>query len=516
VYAQLSPKAKKALYVPPVSSGGDFFAINPLDYTKYQPQPGKSQQFFDLDDVDIVIFGGSAGSGKSLTLLLKALKGITTPGYTATIFRRFSPDITNDGGLWDKSIELYQDIPGGRSRESTQYLDWSFPGNSGISFGTADRLEQKYQGAELAFIGIDEIANGWTEKELLFLLSRNRSSCGVRPKIVGTCNPDSNSFLIRNEQTGEWGKNTLLEWYIDPDTGYPIPERSGVVRYFYRINDEYHWGDDPEELKSYFLEEITEPKSFTFISATIYDNPEFLKVNPGYLGNLLSQNTVQKERLFKGNWKISDEVGSVFNPAWFDVIDVAPPGYDFRFWDFAATAKAIAKKGSYYSASQKWRYCPMPGGDYLIVIMDVYWEQENPEINENNLLSLAKQDTRSTILGWEIEGGSAGIRYAESLSKLIRQGVPGVQIQPQKPLGDKVTRAKGWADKAKLGKIKVLRGSWNNQLFNALTKFDGTAKPLVNDVIDAGSGCNVLLELNHSRGRSKPLSGIPKRTALKR
>jgi hypothetical protein len=44
-------------------------------------------------------------------------------------------------------------------------------------------------------------------------------------------------------------------------------------------------------------------KSITFISGSIYDNKELIKVNPGYLANLLSQDEAAKSSLLEGNWK---------------------------------------------------------------------------------------------------------------------------------------------------------------------------------------------------------------------
>lgn len=256
-----------------------------------KPQPGAQTTFYNTD-ADITIFGGSAGSGKSYALLARAAKWIKTSGYGAVIFRQTSPELTNEGGLWDQSIQMYLKIDGAEYREGK--LDWSFPDGSAISFRHADKLETKFLGAQAAYIGIDEITN-WKESDFWFLVSRNRSTCGVRPRLDATCNPDCDSFVAR-----------LVSWWIDPTTGYPIDERSGVLRYFYRINETMVWASTPEELVEQHpeLAAIAPPKSFTFIKATIYDNPELLKANPQYLANLLALHPVMSERLLKGNWKI--------------------------------------------------------------------------------------------------------------------------------------------------------------------------------------------------------------------
>lgn len=149
--------------------------------------------------------------------------------------------------------------------------------------------------------GIDELQY-WAEDDFWFLLSRNRTDCGVKPQLAATCNPNADSFVA-----------DLIAWWIDPE-GYPIPERSGVLRYFYRFKRTIYWADTPEELMERFPElgKVAPPKSLTFISATIYDNPIFIEKNPEYLSSLLALPEVEMMRLLKGNWRITDSKASLF------------------------------------------------------------------------------------------------------------------------------------------------------------------------------------------------------------
>jgi len=41
--------------------------------------------------------------------------------------------------------------------------------------------------------------------------------------------------------------------------------------------------------------------------------------------------------------------------------------------------------------------------------------------------------------------------------------------------------------------VFLLRGTWNDQYVNALHNFDGSSKPLVNDLTDASSGAHEIL-----------------------
>jgi phage terminase large subunit-like protein len=439
------------------------------------PQAGPQTDFYNTK-ASVCIYGGSAGAGKSFALLLKAAKHINVSDYGSVIFRRTSPEIKNEGGLWDESCKLYRSIPGSKSREND--LDWIFP-SSAISFGHIQYekdAENKFPGAQIAHIGFDELTK-FTERQFWFLFSRNRTTCGVEPRIDATCNPDADSWVAK-----------LVEWYIDQKTGYPIPERSGVIRYFYRINAEMHWGDTAEELEQKYpdMAAIAPPKSFTFIAANVYDNPALLNTNPQYLQNLMAQHPVEMERLLKGNWKVKYEAGKIFNRNWFEIVNAIPEkrGVTVRFWDFAATAKEFATKTSFYSANIKMTLI-----DGIYYIADCDWEQVSGDDGDDSVKGRAQSDGRLCKVRWELEGGSASRRYEAHLKRELS----GFDAAGVLPLGDKVTRALPWATAAKNGKIKLLRAAWNDQFLSAVNQFDGTAKPLVNDIVDSGSGAYAVL-----------------------
>jgi hypothetical protein len=255
---------------------------------------------------DIAIMGGAAGCGKTFVLLLDALRKVDVKNYGASIFRRTSPQIRNAGGLIDTSRDIYQGI-GGKLAE--QSMKWTFPSNATISFDHLqyDKDCHNHQGAQYGFIGFDELTH-FSEYQFWYMLSRNRSNY-VLPTVRATCNPDPTSFV----------KN-IIEWWIDEATGFPIPERSGVIRYFIKLNDNLVWGESKEavydqikdvdafknveaEAKKVGNDWRTLIKSFTFIPGSIYENSELMKNNPEYLANLLSLNETEQNQLLRGNWK---------------------------------------------------------------------------------------------------------------------------------------------------------------------------------------------------------------------
>ena len=70
----------------------------------------------------------------------------------------------------------------------------------------------------------------------------------------------------------EWvGVPGVKDPWINQDSGFPIEERSGVVRWFVREAEQIVWGDSREELLERFPE--NQPKSATFIPAKLSDDP---------------------------------------------------------------------------------------------------------------------------------------------------------------------------------------------------------------------------------------------------
>jgi hypothetical protein len=294
-----------------------------MDKSEIRPQPG-FQELFLSSTADIVIGGSGAGVGKSFAELLEPLRNKDVKGFNAIFFRRTTVQITNPGGLWDESMGLY---PRFGAYPQQQKLRWVFKSGATLKFGHLEHEFNVYdhQGAQYCLIIFDELVH-FTKKMFFYLLSRNRSTCGVKPYVRASCNPDSESWVA-----------DLIEWWIDqeerlpsgeknPRYGYPIVDRVGVVRYFLVDNDNYVWGDSKEEVISKcehifnnpdFDSDMINPedliKSITFIPGSIYENKKLLEKNPEYLGNLMALDEDEKTRLMKGNWKVKIDPLSLFN-----------------------------------------------------------------------------------------------------------------------------------------------------------------------------------------------------------
>lgn len=266
-----------------------------------RPQPGYQEKALS-NSADILISGAAAGVGKTYTLLLESIRNISIPGFGAVIFRRTTTQIRNEGGLWDTSLNLFTHL---KAVPKESYLEWEFRHGNKIKFSHLEYEKNvlDWQGAQIPLIGFDELTH-FTRKMFFYLLSRNRSVCGVKPYVRATCNPDPESWVAE-----------FISWWINPETGLAIPERDGLLRYLVVDGENYIWGDTEEDVikkASYLIDPLVDKsglnprdfvKSVSFVTGNIYDNKELLKVNPGYLANLLSQDDATKSSLLHSNWK---------------------------------------------------------------------------------------------------------------------------------------------------------------------------------------------------------------------
>lgn len=187
--------------------------------------------------------------------------------------------------------------------------------------------------------------------------------------------------------------------------------------------------------------------------------------------------------------------GKVFNRAWFEIIEpnsLEIPYYRdrVRFWDMAATAKELNKNACYTCGILMERFTSYEG-IVTYVIWDMQAEQLSPSEGDSLIIQTAAIDGKDVMVRWELEGGSAGLKVESHL----QDDLPGYDADGVRPRGDKLTRAKPFATEAKNGRVKLIRGAWNNDFLRWYHAFDGTnGKDKVNDPIDAGSGAYEVLQ----------------------
>lgn len=266
-----------------------------------EPNEGPQTSYFE-SEADIVVYGGSAGGGKSWSIVHDPLRYIDLPGFRGAIFRRTYPELTGQGGLWDEAQPNYRAL--GANMRDMPHLDAEFDSGARIKFCHLQHEKDKYshQGLQYAFLGFDELTH-FSSTQFFYLLGRLRTTCGIKPYVRCTCNP----------QPG-WVAD-FLSWWIGED-GYAIQDRCGKIRYFYRdAEDVIHWADTKEDLIKSFAEiDENDILSVTFIRASLDDNPKLLEKDPGYKGRLKAQSKIERKRLLDGNWNVSE--GTQIDPSW--------------------------------------------------------------------------------------------------------------------------------------------------------------------------------------------------------
>lgn len=149
----------------------------------------KQRQFLLLADIPEVLYGGAAGGGKSIALLMAALQYVDLPGYHALILRRTFPMLEKPGALIDVAKEW---LSGTAAVWQEVKHRWTFPSGATLTFGhmTHENNKHDYQGGQYSFIAYDELTQ-FTETMYTYLFSRlrRRSSSSVPPRMRCASNP---------------------------------------------------------------------------------------------------------------------------------------------------------------------------------------------------------------------------------------------------------------------------------------------------------------------------------------
>ena len=253
----------------------------------------------------------TGNSGKSHLLQMLPLQIVDDPRTACIMFRRTTPQLNGQGGLVDKARGIYNQLPTEwRPRFTKNPHKADFPNGATVQWSHMQHVTDKenIQGLEYTLIGVDE-GTQFEWEQIDYMISRLRSASKYPSRLVVSCNPEY----------GSWIHDLIKDFYLDEE-GYAIPERDGVVRYFVKEGQDFHWGDTKKELQGKFNiadnDAEEEIMSFTFISATIHDNPVMLKTNRDYLASLKALDPVERARLLDGCWEAIPEGSSYFKRKW--------------------------------------------------------------------------------------------------------------------------------------------------------------------------------------------------------
>lgn len=386
------------------------------------------------------------GSGKSFMALIEPLRYIDDSYYRCVFFRKTSRLITNPGALWDEASDIYPKFGGVPNKSS---LKWTFPSGAEIYFSYLEQEKQKYdwKGAQLSAVFFDE-ATEFSESMVMYLASRLRSKAKV----------DSYMRLMTNPQADSWLRN-YVNWYLQED-GRPDRSKSGIIRWFVRRGDDTEWGETKEELIERFGEG-TEPKSFTFISATCIDNPVNLENNPQYLSELKSLPRVERERQLYGSWTATEEAGGYFKREWItETGNLISPlenaqvkkVTECRAWDIASSLPSEVYKNPDYTACVKMSL----GEDGLYYVEHAFKFRDRVHEVQKCMLETAELDGHGCWVVYPEDPGSAGKIASASHAK----NLAGFKYKKAKTSARKIERFLPFASAAQAGLVKFVKSDY--------------------------------------------------------
>lgn len=267
-------------YVPttPLSDSLDHEAKPEQTDIVFQPNPGPQTEFLAASERE-VLYGGSAGGGKTYALIADPMRYFGNKNFNGIIFRRTNDELREI--IW-KSQEIYpRAYPGAKWQEKKS--QWVFPSGSRLWLTYLERDEDvlRYQGQAFSYIAFDELTQMPTPFSWNYMRSRLR-----------TTDPELPIFMRATTNPGGPGHGWVKQMFIDPappnkafpaqdlDTGevlrYPDTHKNAGKPLFYR----------------------------RFIPASLYDNP-YLTADGAYEANLLSLPEMQRRQLLEGDWNIA-------------------------------------------------------------------------------------------------------------------------------------------------------------------------------------------------------------------
>ncbi len=356
----------------------------------------KQGNFLALDCRE-ALYGGAAGPGKSVALLMGALQYVGQPHYAALLLRKNFSDLSLPGALMDMAATwLRPTVAQWHAGEKT----WRFPSGASLTFGFLDNAQDKYryQSAEFQFVGFDELTQ-FPESDYLFLFSRLRRLQGV-------------SIPIRMRSASNPG-NIGHDW-----------------------------------VKQRFMVEANPDR--VFLPATLADNPHLDRAE--YEKTLAELDPITRQQMLNGDWT-ARAGGNKFKREWFEIVDVAPAvGRRVRFWDMAATEPKPGRDPDWTAGCLMIR---TPAN--VLYLADMRRMRGTPGANETMVKQTAEVDSTATAVRMEQEPGSSGVKAIDDYRRRVLlgwdfQGVPST--------GSKEVRANPLASQAQAGNIKLVRGPW--------------------------------------------------------
>lgn len=306
--AELQPKEE-----PTTSDGLDFNVVEQKKQSEeviFAPNPGPQTEFLAANERE-VLYGGSAGGGKSYGLLADPMRYFGNANFNGIILRRTNDELREL--IW-KSQEIYpKAFPGAKWQEKKS--QWVFPtgGRLWMTYLERDEDVLRYQGQAFSYIAFDELTQHATPFAWNYMRSRLR-----------TTDPTLPLFMRATTNPGGPGHSWVKRMFIDPA---PAGKRFAAT--------DIETGETMVYPESHA--KAGQPLFYRrFIPASLKDNP-YLMADGQYEANLLALPEMQRRQLLEGDWAIAD--GAAFpefrqHVHTCDPFDVPPEWRRFRSCDY--------------------------------------------------------------------------------------------------------------------------------------------------------------------------------------
>jgi len=409
------------------------------------------------------------------------LKVCHHPKTRGAIFRRTLKQSSNTGGLFDAAINLFMKVDP-KLKILSRDLELKFSSGAQLKFSYLDDPKDKYnwQGAELNFLGFDEIQQLDFES-CVYLFSRLRSTTVDFPlHIRATGNPDPDSWIKQLVQSdldvngiplADRRHNPKPKYFVNTPNGLQIFETKKEAQ------DIYGYGRDAG---------IT---SFMFQPGDIYSNPILLKSDPSYVSRLKSLPRCDMERLLLGSWEAREEASAFFRRSSINIVH-APnirANKRVRAWDQASS------KPSEVSPNPDFTVGLLMSREKtgVLTVEDVVRFRDVPYVVKETIYQTAIKDGREVEICLELDPGALAGAYIKQMQRELSE--MGFIVRTTRPNKAKVQRFRPFAAIAEAGFVNVVEAPWTKDYLNELEAFTGSNSRVKDDQVDTTSTATYFL-----------------------
>lgn len=407
----------------------------PRQYVPVDPT-AKQEWFLRRDELE-VFFGGSAGPGKSWSLLMSALQYVDIPGYHALLLRPSVTEFEQPGGL----IPICHDWLGATDAQwHGGKRQWTFPSGATLRFGylatTADA--RIYKGPSYSFCGFDELTSFPEHLYRIMFRVLRQPKGGLLQKVPLRMRSASNP--------GDIG---------------------------------HHW------VKSRFVNDATREPTAVYVPALIQDNP-YMDYE-AYLKSLSHLSLIDRMRLINGDWDVMEEGGAFKREAFrqIDPNEAEAPVASVRYWDLAASEVSESNPdpdwtvGVKLERSASGRFC----------IRDIVRGRWTADKVEKAVRAAAEEDGRAVLVYIEQEPGASGKTVLSHFQRKVLAGFACYKGLPRQ-MGNKEVRARPVSAAVANGHVDLVRGKNFVELLDECAIFPNGPH---DDIVDALSGAHTYL-----------------------